>query len=82
VWLVSAPVMVADLGLNGVYPTLRVWSDGRVEWLCSDGGWHVYQAAGVDLAFERAARLAPLVTAALASGYRMDWLGGVDDGEG
>ena len=66
-----SPRQVVDLGLDGVYPTLQVWSDGRVRWLCSDGEWwYEYRAAGVDLAMEHAARLAPLVVAALDSGAR------------
>lgn len=63
-----SPRQVVDLGLDGVYPTLQVWSDGLVRWLCSDGNtWYEHRAAGLDQAMEHAARLSPLVVAALDS---------------
>lgn len=79
VWPVSEPVQVVDLGLDGVYPTLQVWSDGMLRWLCTDGEtWHEERCAGVPMALTRAAELAPLVTAALDSSRRLDDLHGAD----
>ena len=69
-------VQVVDLGLDGVYPTLQVWDDpvvgGVVKWLCADGvTWSLWTLPTLAEAMAEAAKLAPLVTAALASGERL-----------
>ncbi len=69
-------VQVVDLGLDGVYPTLQVWDDpvvgGVVKWLCADGvTWRTWRYSNVYFAINKATTLAPLVTAALASGERL-----------
>ena len=70
------PTQVVDLGLDGVYPSLQVWDAGEqgatLRWLHADGvTWSVFRHATPQDALSAAAELAPLVTAALASGARL-----------